>query len=552
MKYIKVLSVFCIIFTASCDKDFSSIDSDVINSENAINFSTSSVNYPIVASNLKVNPIKTNNLPSFMLGYKNDLFFGESKASFLGQIIPTEFSPTFGQNIVLDSVILTIPYYSRGVETSDEGDISYEIDSVYGNSPTKLYIYKSNFYLRDFNPTGEFNDSQNYYSNGAITNSEYINQSEIEGVLLYESGILVDGSDDFIPSSERIDLTELDSLGESYVSGSIAPAIRLKLDNPNGNFWQNLIFDNEGSSVLINGSSFKEFFRGIYIKAEGINSEGSMMLLNFASSNTKLTLHYTSETTITDDSSSGASDEIIVNQNEYVFNFTGNLINIFDNNFQIDVSNSNTTVGDEKLYLKGGEGYMSSIDLFRGDVENDDGEIVDAFQHFKNSFFDQENDIAKKIINEAYIEFFVDQSQTISSEPDRIYLYNFEENAPLIDYYLDQSVSSSTINAKINHLEPLIREGDSISGDGIKYKVRITEHLNNIVLRDSTNAKLALVVTANVGSIENFSILSSEQDVINFPSGAILTPKGTILHGSQSENIEKRPRLKIYYTEPNE
>lgn len=552
MKYIKVLSVFCIIFTASCDKDFSSIDSDVINSENAINFSTSSVNYPIVASNLKVNPIKTNNLPSFMLGYKNDLFFGESKASFLGQIIPTEFSPTFGQNIVLDSVILTIPYYSRGVETSDEGDISYEIDSVYGNSATKLYIYKSNFYLRDFNPTGEFNDSQNYYSNGAITNSEYINQSEIEGVLLYESGILGDGSDDFIPSSERIDLTELDSLGESYVSGSIAPAIRLKLDNPNGNFWQNLIFDNEGSSVLINGSSFKEFFRGIYIKAEGINSEGSMMLLNFASSNTKLTLHYTSETTITDDSSSGASDEIIVNQNEYVFNFTGNLINIFDNNFQIDVSNSNTTVGDEKLYLKGGEGYMSSIDLFRGDVENDDGEIVDAFQHFKNSFFDQENDIAKKIINEAYIEFFVDQSQTISSEPDRIYLYNFEENAPLIDYYLDQSVSSSTINAKINHLEPLIREGDSISGDGIKYKVRITEHLNNIVLRDSTNAKLALVVTANVGSIENFSILSSEQDVINFPSGAILTPKGTILHGSQSENIEKRPRLKIYYTEPNE
>ena len=76
--------------------------------------------------------------------------------------------------------------------------------------------------------------------------------------------------------------------------------------------------------------------------------------------------------------------------------------------------------------------------------------------------------------------------------------------------------------------------------------------MNNIVLRDSTNAKLALVVTANVGSIENFSILSSEQDVINFPSGAILTPKGTILHGSQSENIEKRPRLKIYYTEPNE
>ena len=552
MKYKKILSAFFIFLIISCDKDFSSIDSDVISSENAINFSSSSINYPIVASNLKVNPIKSNNLPSFMLGYNNDPVFGESKASFLGQIIPAEFNPTFGNNVVLDSVILTIPYFSRGVETSEEGDISYEIDSVYGNSVTKIYVYKSNFYLRDFDPTVGFDESQNYYSNGSITNSEYINQAEIEGVLLYESGVTGDGSDDFIPSNERIDLTQLDSLGEIYISNSIAPAVRLKLNNPNDNFWQNLIFENEENSVLLNGSSFKEFFRGLYIKTEGINSEGSMMLLNFASSNTKLTLYYTSETTIVDDSSSGSSDEIIESQNEYVLNFTGNLINIFENNFQIDVSNSNTTEGDEKLYLKGGEGYMSTIDLFNGNIENDDGELIDAFQHFKNSFFDLENEIANKIINEAYIEFFVDQSQNISSEPDRIYLYNFEENSPLIDYFLDQSVSSTTINAKINHLEPLIRDGDSVTGDGIKYKVRITEHLNNIILRDSTNAKLALVVTSNVGSIENFSILNSEQEELDFPSGAILTPKGTVLHGSQSEDINKRPRIKIYYTEPND
>ena len=552
MKYIKLVSVFFIFLIFSCDKDFTSIDSDVISSENAINFSSSSINYPIVASNLKVNPIKSNNLPSFMLGYNNDPVFGESKASFLGQIIPAEFNPTFGNNVVLDSVILTIPYFSRGVETSEEGDISYEIDSVYGNSVTKIYVYKSNFYLRDFDPTVGFDESQNYYSNGSITNSEYINQAEIEGVLLYESGVTGDGSDDFIPSNERIDLTQLDSLGEIYISNSIAPAVRLKLNNPNDNFWQNLIFENEENSVLLNGSSFKEFFRGLYIKTEGINSEGSMMLLNFASSNTKLTLYYTSETTIVDDSSSGSSDEIIESQNEYVLNFTGNLINIFENNFQIDVSNSNTTEGDEKLYLKGGEGYMSTIDLFNGNIENDDGELIDAFQHFKNSFFDLENEIANKIINEAYIEFFVDQSQNISSEPDRIYLYNFEENSPLIDYFLDQSVSSTTINAKINHLEPLIRDGDSVTGDGIKYKVRITEHLNNIILRDSTNAKLALVVTSNVGSIENFSILNSEQEELDFPSGAILTPKGTVLHGSQSEDINKRPRIKIYYTEPND
>jgi hypothetical protein len=553
MKNIKLLSVFFIIFIYSCDKDFTSIDSDVISAENAINFNTSSVDYPIVASNLRLNPVKSNNLPSFMLGYNNNPFYGESKASFLGQVVPAEFSPSFGENVVLDSVVLTIPYFSRGVETSEEGDITYEIDSVYGSTATKLYVYKSNFYLRDFNPSGDFSDSQNYYSNGALSNSESINQAEIEAELLYESGILGDGSDDFIPSSERIDLTSLDSLGETYVSSSIAPAIRLKLNNPNDNFWQSLFFENEGNPELINPNTFKEFFRGLYIKADGVNSDGSMMLLNFASSNTKLTIHYTSETsTDSDTDSGGTSTETISSQNEYVLNFTDNLVNIYENNFQVDVSNSNIVDGDERIYLKGGEGYMSTVDLFGGDIQDENGEMVNAFEHFKNSFYDEENEIANKIINEAYIEFFVDQTQDIGSEPDRIYLYNFEQNTALIDYFLDQSVSSTTINAKINHLEPLTRDGDSITGEGVKYKIRITEHLNNLILRDSTNAKLALVVTSNVGSIDNFSILNSGEEDRDFPSGAILTPKGTVLHGSQSEDIDKRPRIKIYYTDPNE
>ena len=553
MKNIKLLSVFFIIFIYSCDKDFTSIDSDVISAENAINFNTSSIDYPLVASNKKLNPVKSNNLPSFMLGYNNNPFYGESKASFLGQVVPAEFSPSFGENVVLDSVVLTIPYYSRGVETSEEGDITYEIDSVYGSTATKLYVYKSNFYLRDFNPSGDFSDSQNYYSNGALSNSESINQAEIEAELLYESGILGDGSDDFIPSSERIDLTSLDSLGETYVSSSIAPAIRLKLNNPNDNFWQSLFFENEGNPELINPNTFKEFFRGLYIKADGVNSDGSMMLLNFASSNTKLTIHYTSETsTDSDTDSGGTSTETISSQNEYVLNFTDNLVNIYENNFQVDVSNSNIVDGDERIYLKGGEGYMSTVDLFGGDIQDENGEMVNAFEHFKNSFYDEENEIANKIINEAYIEFFVDQTQDIGSEPDRIYLYNFEQNTALIDYFLDQSVSSTTINAKINHLEPLTRDGDSITGEGVKYKIRITEHLNNLILRDSTNAKLALVVTSNVGSIDNFSILNSGEEDRDFPSGAILTPKGTVLHGSQSEDIDKRPRIKIYYTDPNE
>ena len=548
MKIYKLLVLFSFLIINSCDKDFASIDSDVINSDNAINFDTSSVEYSLRSNNEQIDAVKTNNLPSFLLGYNNNSLYGTTKASFLGQLVPTEFSPSFGENVVLDSVILTIPYYSRGVDTDEDGNISYEIDSVYGSSETKLYIYKNNFYLRDFNPSGDFSDSQNYYSNGSMSVEEIINESEIEGELLYESGIIGDDSDDFIPSAERIILTSLNDDGDTLVN-TLAPSIRLKLNNPNDDFWQNLIFENENNSVLLNPNSFKEYFRGLYIKADGVNSDGAIMLLNFASSNTKLTLHYTSETTTENDTDSGSDSETIVSQNEYVLNFTDNLINLFDNSFNIDVSNSNTSEGDERIYLKGGEGYMSKINLFTGQVEGEDGEMIDAFDHFKNSFYDEENDIAKRLINEAYIEFYVDQSLNLESEPERIYLYNYEQNTALIDYFLDQSVSSTTINAKINHLEPLLI--DSLSGDGIKYKIRITEHLNNIILRDSTNATLGLVVTSNVGSIENFKLLNTSEPT-ELPSGAILSHKGTVLHGNLSEDIDKRPKLKIYYTDPED
>ncbi len=275
----------------------------------------------------------------------------------------------------------------------------------------------------------------------------------------------------------------------------------------------------------------------LYVKVEGINSEGSMMLLNLASTNTNLTIHYTSDTPITSETDTGSVDDITSYQNDYVINFSGVLLNIFDNNFSIDVSSSDEVNGDENIYLKGGEGYVGMVDLFNGTVENEMGDQVDAFDHFKN---------------EAYIEFYVNQDLNLENEPDRIYLYNYEQNTSLIDYFIDQSVSSTTINAKINHLEPLQRVDDDPEGQGIKYKIRITEHLNNIILRDSSNARLGLGVINDIAATSFFSILNEGEEDIELASGTILSHKGTILHGNQSQQEDKRPKIKIYYTEPED
>tara|TARA_B100001769_G_scaffold254844_1_gene230908 strand:+ start:4057 stop:5691 length:1635 start_codon:yes stop_codon:yes gene_type:complete len=536
--------IFLTVLLLSCEKEFASFESEVINSENAINFSTSSIEYGLTTRSEMVNPVQTNNLPSFLLGSYKHPQYGISNSSFVGQMVPTEYNHNFGDNVVLDSVVLTIPYYSRGVETSEEGDITYEIDSVYGNSPIKISVFKNNFFFRSFDPFSDFDTSQSYFSNGSLSLEEIINLGQLEGDLLFEI-------DEFTPSAEQINLTELDTLGNSYVSQRLAPALRFKLNNPNDNFWETIFFENEGNQVLTNEPNFKEFFRGLYIKAES-NSDGSVMLLNFASSNSKLTIHYTSDNTNVDDSDTGSTDNIETNQHEYIMNFSGNLLNLFENETLIDVDLMEQTSGNENIYVRGGEGIISTLDLFSGTI-TENGEEIDEFDHFKEFFYDEISDEPIRIINEAYIEFFVNQNFSNQDEPERIYIYNYEQNSALIDYFLDQSVSSQTINAKINHLEPLLRDTLSDDNKGVKYKIRITEHLNNLILRDSANAKLGLGVISDVASVQNFKILDGfDSENKKLASGVILSPKGTILHGNLSLNLEKRPKIKIYYTEPDD
>jgi len=540
--YIILLSFF--IFQ-SCDKELTSFDSDVINSENAIDFLTGELDYSILSKSEIINPVQSNNLPSFLIGKYNHPQFGNSYANFVGQMVPADYNHDFGDNVELDSVILSIPYYSRAIDTDENLDVTYEIDSVYGNNPIKISIYKNNFFLRTFNPFQSFDSSQNYFTNGSLSNNEQIDISQLEGQLLFEI-------DDFVPNANQINLTAIDTSGETYISQKLAPALRFKLNNPNNNFWETLFFNNEGLPNLSNEPDFKEFFRGLYIKTEGLNSSGSMMLLNLASSNAKLTIHYTSDNEVVNNDT-GSTDDNLTNQHEYVLNFSGNLVNIFENENLVDVNGTNTVDGNENIYLRGGEGIITTLDLFSGSLINDNGEEISEFDHFKDFFYDNISDTPKRLINEAYIEFYVNQNFINSDEPERIFIYNYEQNTALIDYFLDQSVSSTTINAKINHLVPLIK--DSLNDNrGIKYKIRITEHLNNLVLRDSSNSKLGLGVMSNISSVQNFTILGDEDSNSNnsLAAGIILSPKGTILHGNLSPEIEKRPRIKIYYTEPED
>jgi hypothetical protein len=497
------------------------------------------------------------------LGYYKDDVYGGSTVNFVGQMTPTAYDPTFGENVVLDSVVLVVPLFSTKTDTDEDGNSTYKLDSIFSNDPTdyppiKLSVYKNNYFLRDFDPALEFDAKQKYYSNGTSSSSDIINVSDLEGQLLYEN-------DAFKPSPDEIRFTEeeldengdpvLDENGDPVynITARQSPSIRIRLDNPNDTFWQELFFDKEGQPELSNQNNFTNYFRGLYLKAEPVDANGTMMMLNFASTNTKLTVYYTSDTENTDDS--GTDTEVSTTPGQFEMNFSGNSVSLYNNNF-ITIPDGDPVNGDEALYLKGGEGSMAIVELFKGTVEDETGAQVDAFDYFKNSFRKDNGDgtfTQKRLINEAYLEFYVDHDIMQGEEPDRIYLFDPKQETALIDYFLDQSVSDTQINAKILHLEPLQRVGGEPDGEGIKYKIRITEHLNNIIVRDSSNTKLGLVVTANVNTITNFA--SKDEDdpdgVTQMPAGEILSPRGTVLYGNNTPNEEKKVKLTVYYTEPD-
>ena len=147
----------------ACDNEFSEIGTGIVGIPG---FEIQNRTYPIKTYNKKITPFQSNGLAENLLGYYFDPLFGSTKVNFVGQLTPKSFNPVFGDSTVLDSVVLTIPYTSTAGTTEDA--TTYELDSLYGGTESdklKLSIFKSNYYFRAFDPNGDLDASQNYYSN---------------------------------------------------------------------------------------------------------------------------------------------------------------------------------------------------------------------------------------------------------------------------------------------------------------------------------------------------------------------------------------------------
>jgi len=131
--HIIVFGLIALSFIA-CDKDFTTLQSDIINSENATNFEFLSEQHDIITYTQALEPVQTNGLGLNTLGVYDDLY-GRTISSFVTQVTTATFDPVFGDEAAIDSVVLKIPYFSIATEIDDDGNITYVLDSVIGRDP---------------------------------------------------------------------------------------------------------------------------------------------------------------------------------------------------------------------------------------------------------------------------------------------------------------------------------------------------------------------------------------------------------------------------------
>lgn len=593
--------IFILFIFYSCSKEYNSIGTDILKSDT---FNTSVENIPVYATQKLISPFKSNGLSSYQLGQINDNIFGKFESSFVTQLRLSQYDPLFGiwdsdkekngdtnnikviqENENVTKVVLEIPFFNNTIDSDgdgvidlydvdsndinsdsdgdgvsdiqerangtnplnpdtdgdgindnldtesinpDDGSTVYDIDSLIGNidATFKIKIQELDYYLRNYDPNNNFETFQKYYSDDHFI-KDFTNK------ILHDDFVALDTSEITIYEEDDPDTDEVDE--STLVKERLSPRIIIPLDIP---FFQSNIIDKEGSIDLLNQDNFNLYIKGLLLSAYDF-SDDLLMILDYNNARIKITYEYDvyNDNDTTDDTSDDVIDKA---EKDFEILLAGNQINLIKKGNFIQPILDNVSLGENLKtgYLKGGQGAMLELDLF---TENNGVNILD--------------EIKSKgwLINEANLTVYIDQ-KTIGSygglvEPSRLYLYDMETQTPLIDYFVDNTTGQKESDKKINHDGLIQYDSDK---KGVKYKIRISEYIKNIIRNDSISNKLGLVVSSSIDNSQNLE-LRDNIGLNIIPITSAVNPLGTIIYGPNpdQENYDKRLRLELYYTEIN-
>ena len=492
------------LFSACSSNDFNEIDGGLLKNPN---FDTNVFTATIQVSQIKESAVQTNGLGGYLLGQYSQVPFGTKSATIVAQVTLPAVNPTFGtktqasensenksENETVTEAYLYIPFFNPNSSNSNASysqNVEYTLDSIYGNRDAsfQVNVRELNYFLSDIDT--DLN-AKIYYSNDTNITSNL------------GASIVSNTTSTYTISNKAITRYQFDNPQTSEdeskkVQDVLAPGLRIPLST---NFFQTKIINKEGSSELANANEFKKYFKGISISASNF-SKDLMMLLNMA--NAKIEIVYSYETSGTN------STTTETRKNRYELSLNGITVNLFNN------SGENLT-DSSKIYLSGALGQTASITISDTDIAN-----------IKSQ---------KLMVTDASLLLYVDNSISYTKEPERLFIYNTQTGAVLVDYQYDPTSNADlSTYSYLYHLGKLQKE----NGKGAFYQLRITNHILNLVNEIGTNVPLGIVVASNVKNTNSGAYLRDTNTKGKILSSAVVTPLGTVI---------KDVKLRISYSQP--
>ncbi|MDL2296577.1 DUF4270 domain-containing protein [Bacteroidales bacterium OttesenSCG-928-C03] len=248
--------------------------------------------------------VATNGLNNVILGLLHDPVFGKTTSSFSSQFALPTFGHSFGENVVLDSVVLTLA-----------------LSGHYGDTTSTLYI------------------SVRELSESILDNTTYYSSDMPE---TYAGEIAKNGMVSVKPKPNTkvvIDTNTYD------------PHIRIPLTEEFG--YKLLRNDTYNASNEL----FKTFFKGLCIDAQSYSSTGCLLYINPNSSLSAITLYYK------DNDTTQVSRRYVYSsaKQNYFSHFEHALRTSNDQDFISQVIDGNQDLGKEVLYIKPMAGVKTHI-----------------------------------------------------------------------------------------------------------------------------------------------------------------------------------------------
>ena len=552
----------------SCEKDNSIYGDGLISGEL---FETNKSFYDIGLSTKKLSAVQSSNLALYQLGNYSDQIYGKTSAKIGAQLRLTSINPIFGtykqsdegtaiasqENERTTSAVLYIPFildadvdsdfdgladafdidpedpdsdtdgdgvsdideYNKGTDPLNEdtdGDgilddvdteyvgssyaKTFELDSIYGDLESKinLKVKKLDYFLSELDASTNYLEKKIYFSN--------IDFEPFTSNVLFDD--LVEISNKEYIYYKEDDVATVDEDESLQVDYRKAPGLRVNLDSK---FFDRYLLGQEGSDNLLSQSNYVNFLRGLQISLG--DSDDLMMMLDLTQAEIRVNYRYDNY---------NSDDELVEKNSFYTLSLltqtqagvSGIAVNTFDTeDYQASILDEISKDNPSRIYLKGGVGSVAEINLFEG---------IDTDALFK------EIRTNNWIINEAKLVFYIDRSTLDAAgqtyEPPRLYMYNARTNSNLININHESYDDDSYMGVFTNFDGRIQKE----SNKGIKYEIRLTDHINNIILRDSLNDPLRLEIASDV-RFHLFNKAMEGDNSIKIHKYTATTPLGTVL-----------------------